>query len=302
MAKRPKIVVVGSSNTDMVVKTERIPAPGETVIGGEFVTAAGGKGANQAVAASRLGADVTFVARIGRDVLGDQAVENFKREGIDTSFIVRDDGAPSGVALIFVDKHGENSIVVASGSNGRLSPEDVDRAAERIRTADAVVMQLEAPVETVARAAEIAHKAGVRVILNPAPAGNVPMETLAKVDVLTPNESEAAHLAGTANLDVEDLGRKLLEIGVGAVILTLGSKGALLIDRSGSKGFAAPKVEPVDTTAAGDAFTGALACALAEGKSMDDAIVFASQAAAISVTRMGAQPSLPMRKELSIDG
>ncbi|MDO8589645.1 MAG: ribokinase [Armatimonadota bacterium] len=297
MAK-PKIVVVGSSNTDMVVKTERIPAPGETVIGGDFVIAAGGKGANQAVAAARLGADVTLVARVGSDLFGDKSVENFKREGIDTDFVVRDPDAPSGVALIFVDRRGENSIVVAPGSNARLSPDDVDKAAELIRTADALVMQLEAPMETVARAAEIAHGAGALVILNPAPAGVVPQATLAKVDVLIPNESEAAQLAALDTRDEEELGRALLGAGVKSVIVTLGSKGALLVQRSGSRRFAAPKVDAVDTTAAGDSFTGALACALAEGRKMADAIAFATAAAAISVTRMGAQPSLPRRDEI----
>jgi len=298
VSAKPRIVVVGSSNTDMVVKTARIPAPGETVIGGDFVIAAGGKGANQAVAAARLGAEVTLVARVGADLFGDKSLENFHREGIDTDFIVRDPQSPSGVALIFVDESGENSIVVAPGSNARLSPEDVDRVAERIRTADALVMQLESPIETVAHAAEIAHRAGVRVILNPAPAGMVPRDTLAKVDVLIPNESEAAQLAALDSRDEEQLGAALLAVGVKSVIITLGSKGALLVEPAASRRFASRQVDAVDTTAAGDSFTGALACALAEGKAMPDAIEFATAAAAISVTRMGAQPSLPTRDEL----
>ena len=301
MTDKPKIVVVGSSNTDMVVKTEHIPALGETVIGGDFVVAAGGKGANQAVAAARLGADVTFVARVGKDVFGDQSVENLKREGIRTDYIVRDGDAPSGVALIFVDERGENSIVVAPGSNARLTAADVERAAERIRAADAVVMQLEIPIQAVAKAAEIAHTAGARVILNPAPARDVPKQVLANVDVLIPNESEAARLAGVhdSNIhDAESLGRKLLDMGVRSVVITLGSKGGLLIDGSGVETFSAPRVQAVDTTAAGDAFTGALACVLAEGNPARDAVRFAAQAAAISVTRMGAQPSLATRNEV----
>ena len=298
MADRPRIVVVGSSNTDMVVKTERIPSPGETVIGGEFVIAAGGKGANQAVAAARLGAEVTLVARVGTDLFGDQSLENFKREGINTDFIARDSGAPSGVALIFVDNRGENSIVVAPGSNGHLSPEDVDKAADEIRNADALVMQLESPMETVSHAARIAHEAGVRVVLTPAPARMVPKETLAQVDVLIPNEYEAAQLAAIESRDDDELGHALLDAGVKSVIITLGSKGALLVDASGTRRFAAKKVEAVDTTAAGDSFTGALACALGEGRDKADAISFAIAAAAISVTRMGAQPSLPTRREV----
>jgi ribokinase len=304
LADKARIVVVGSSNTDMVVKTQRIPAPGETVIGGDFVVAAGGKGANQAVAAARLGADVTFVARIGCDLFGDQSVQNFTREGMNTEFIVRDADTPSGVALIFVDERGENSIVVAPGSNGNLTAEDVDRAAGAIRSANAVVAQLEVPLEAVRRAAEIARDAGVTFILNPAPARDVPSDILAKSDVLTPNESEAAGLAGLRSadtLDPEELGKKLLAAGVKTVILTLGSKGSLLVDSEGARPFSAPQVEAVDTTAAGDAFTGALACALAEGREMPDAIAFASQAAAISVTRMGAQPSLATRDEVETE-
>lgn len=300
-----KITVIGSSNTDMVVMTPKIPTPGETVMGSEFAMVGGGKGANQAVAAARLGAEVTFVARIGSDVFGNRAIEDFRKEGIRTDFVTTDAEAPSGVALIFVDKVGENVIVVAPGANNRLMPSHIEDAKSAIEDADVIVMQLETPVETVAAAAEIAKKSGTKVILNPAPARELPASLIAMVDILTPNETEAAILAGlesTDGMDPEKIGRKLLDMGVGAVVMTLGSQGAMIVTENGATHIPAPKVTPVDTTAAGDAFNGALAVALAEGKGLDEAAKFAAKSAAISVTRRGAQPSLASRAEVNAFG
>ena len=295
------ILVVGSSNTDMIIKLDRIPKPGETILGGEFVTAAGGKGANQAVGAARAGGDVTFIARVGQDMFGDQALAGFQKDGIKTDFVFRDPRAPSGVALIFVAKDGENSIAVAGGANNRLLPADVKKAKGAFAGAGVLVMQLETPLETVQAAAELAAKNKVRVILNPAPARSLPPELLARVSILTPNETEAELLTGIKVTDEAAAARaaaKLLASGVQTVILTLGARGAFLADATTQQLVPGFKVTPVDTTAAGDIFNGALAVALAEGKAMTDAIRFANAAAAISVTRMGAQPSAPSRKEI----
>lgn len=300
MAK-PRIVVVGSSNTDMIIKLERIPLPGETILGGEFVTAAGGKGANQAVAAARAGGQVTFVARVGRDMFGEQAVAGFVRDGIDVQYISRDETAPSGVALIFVAKDGENSIAVASGANGKLSPAAVSPAQAALAGASSVVMQLETPLETVQATAEAAARLGVPVILNPAPARPLPDALLRQVSILTPNETEAELLTGIPVADEVSAARAadaLLERGVGTVVITLGARGALVAGgglRELVPGF---PVQAVDTTAAGDVFNGALAVALGEGRPLLQAVRFAHAAAAISVTRLGAQPSAPGRAEI----
>lgn len=287
----PRIVVVGSANTDMVVKTERIPGPGETVVGGEFIMAAGGKGANQAVAAARLGALVALVARLGTDVFGDQAVAGYEHEGIDTTYIVRDPRAASGVALIFVDAEGENSIAVASGANAQLTPSDVERASGAIADADILLVQLEVPLASVSRAIELAHHAGTRVILNPAPAQEIEPALLAQVSVATPNEHECQVVVGET--DRERSIARMLEAGTDAVLVTLGKRGVLWATHRERRTVPAFAVEAVDTTAAGDAFNGGLACALARGLPMGRAIRYASAVAAISVTRMGAQPSLP---------
>lgn len=296
-----KIVVVGSSNTDMILRLNRIPKPGETLLGGEFSMAAGGKGANQAVAAARAGGDVAFLARVGDDLFGGQAIEGFRREGIDVDHVQRDPKAASGVALIFVADDGENSIGVASGANGRLTPADVDAAAETIRSASTLVVQLETPLETVARAVEVAAAAGVRVILNPAPAQPLSDELLSRVSILTPNETEAALLTGR---DVSDTtsaaaaAESLRARGVATAIVTLGAQGCVVASDEHSGHLPALSVEAVDTTAAGDVFNGALAVALAESAPLQEAICFASAAAALSVGTLGAQPSAPNRNAI----
>ncbi len=292
------ILVVGSSNTDMIVKTSRIPRPGETVIGGEFSTAAGGKGANQAVAAARAGGRVTFLARVGTDMFGDRAVEGFGRDGIDTGLVIRDSGARSGVALIFVDEGGENSIAVASGANARLSADDVSAAAEAIAAADMLLMQLEVPVDTVRAAAAIARDNGVPVILNPAPAAPLDDDLLSCVTVLTPNESEAELLTGIPMADGDGARRAAEELhrrGVETVLVTLGKRGVFVRTDDYSEIVPAFAVEPVDTTAAGDVFNGVLAVSLAEGMELVSAVRYACAAAALSVTTLGAQTSSPGR-------
>lgn len=299
----PRIMVVGSSNTDMVIKTDRLPSAGETVLGGEFVMVPGGKGANQAVAAAKLGAQVSLVARLGTDVFGDASLANFRREGIDTGFVARDPEHPSGVALIFVDRHGENVIVVAPGANARLSPEDVERAAERMSACSAVVLQLEVPMGTVEYAARLAHGKGIKVILNPAPMrdAGLPGGLLGLVDVLVPNESEARVLLGLdagAEMDADAV-LGLLGLGAASAVVTLGRRGALVVSPDGVESIPALEVKATDTTAAGDAFTGALAVALSSGHDLVQAARFAGVAAGISVTRMGAQPSLPTAEEVA---
>jgi ribokinase len=296
-----KIVVVGSSNTDMIIKVNKIPRPGETVLGGRFSTAAGGKGANQAVAAARAGGDVTFVARVGKDVLGEEAIRGFIKSGIDVTHVVKDPDAPSGVALIFVAEDGENSIAVASGANANLSPADVENAAESIKNADILVMQLESPIETVAAAAQVANDNGVTVILNPAPAQPLSENLLRMVSLLTPNESEAELLTGVTVKDddtASEAAKALLAKGVESVIITLGPRGALVGSRDSFEFVSGYKVTAVDSTAAGDVFNGALAVGLAEGRSLHDAVLFANAAAALSVTKLGAQPSTPSRREI----
>ncbi len=298
---RNSILVVGSSNTDMIIKMQRIPKPGETILGGEFASAAGGKGANQAVGAARAGGAVTFIARVGRDMFGDQAVAGFVADGINVDYVVRDRTSPSGVALIFVGQNGENSIAVASGSNANLAPADLLKARRAFKQASVVVLQLETPLKTVEAAAKLAASAGARVILNPAPARPLPNALLRRVYLLTPNETEAELLTGLTVKNEAAAAKAadaLLARGVENVIITLGARGALVAGSQGRGLVAAHKVKAVDTTAAGDVFNGTLAMALAEGKSLLEAARFASAAAAISVTRLGAQTSAPTRKEI----
>ncbi|MEJ2239234.1 MAG: ribokinase [Gemmatimonadales bacterium] len=295
------IVVVGSSNTDMIIKLDRIPRPGETILGGDFSTAAGGKGANQAVAVARAGGKVTFVARVGDDVFGRQAVQRFVADGIDTSRVLTDSDAPSGLALIFVDGSGENSISVASGANARLTPDDVLSARDAIASADVLVAQLETPVDTVRAAVELAAEHGVRVVLNPAPAQPLGEEILRHVSVLTPNETEAELLTGievSSDAAALEAAKKLNALGVDAVLITLGSRGAFLFDSDHADLVPGFEVKAVDTTAAGDVFNGALAVALAEDNPIAEAVRFANGAAALAVTKLGAQPSAPTRDEI----
>jgi ribokinase len=295
------IVVVGSSNTDMIIRVPRIPRAGETLLGGEFFTAAGGKGANQAVGAARLRGKVAFIARVGRDTFGDQAIAGLRRDGIDVSCVFRDKLTASGVALIFVAKDGENSIAVAGGANAKLSPSDVKKAARVIRSAALLVAQLETPLATVTAAVAVAAKAGVPVILNPAPARPLPNSLLKRISILTPNETEAELLTGIKVTDAAAAAKacsKLRSRGVGIVILTLGGRGAFLADADGARLVPGFKVKTVDSTAAGDIFNGALGVALAEGKTVLDAVRFANAAAALSVTRLGAQPSAPSRADI----
>lgn len=298
----PRIVVVGSVNTDMVVKGGRLPGPGETVTGGQFLMAAGGKGANQAVAAARLGAEVTLVAKVGRDVFGDQAIENFQREKIHTDCILRDEANATGVALILVDDAGENLISVASGANHALAPREIGALADRLRSADVLMLQLEIPMDAVCEAARIAAEAGVPVILDPAPAAPLPDGLLGHVAYLTPNESEAERLTGIAVRD-EDSARRaaaqLRDAGTEWVIVTLGANGALVAGPRGAKRIPSVRVDAVDTTAAGDAFNGGLAHALACKLDLEEAVQQACRVGALSAMRLGAQPSLPTAEELA---
>lgn len=300
MARKPRIVVVGSSNTDMVVKTSRIPAPGETITGGEFVVVQGGKGANQAVAAARLGADVTLVACVGRDVFGDRALASIGSSGVNTEYVVRDDTTPSGVALIYVEASGQNCIVTAPGANMRLRPEHVDAARPAFEQAQIVVLQLETTLEAVRRAIDLAKSLGIRVVLNPAPMREIPKGFFEGVDYLTPNESEAAMLLGRkpGESDNRQLAQDLLSLGVGAAIVTQGSEGVMAAVPGRVQEIPARRVTAMDSTGAGDCFAGALACALAEGNDLGVALHFANAAAALSVTRMGSMTSLPTRDEV----
>lgn len=295
------IVVLGSSNTDMVVQLDHLPAPGETVLGGEFAILAGGKGANQAVAAARAGAEVAFLGKVGEDAFGRQALEQLSADGIDISGVDRTSAASSGVALICVSREGENSIAVAPGANAQITVEDVRHHAKRIQKADLFLVQLETPLEAVAEAVNLAAAKGVRIILNPAPARSLPDDLLSKLDIITPNEGEAEVLTGITVSDdesAEKAARALLARGVRNVVITLGPRGVFAATKEFTGIIPGFRVEPVDTTAAGDTFTGALAAALDQGLALPKALRFANAAAALSVTRSGAQVSIPKRPEV----
>jgi ribokinase len=299
-----KIIVAGSMNMDMVVKTSHIPQPGETVLGGTFFMNPGGKGANQAIAVSRLGAEVAFIGKIGDDIFGRQSSQLFEDEGVDIAGLVADKDQPSGIALITVDEKGENSIVVAPGANARLYPVDVERSFENYPEAQILLVQLEIPLDTVQFAAELAKKQGVKVILNPAPANKSVSDFYTLIDIITPNVTEAEMLTGVKITDSDSAlvaAKKLRSFGVPTVIITLGGSGAILLDGEEFHHIDAPKVTAVDTTAAGDVFNGALAVAISEGKPLPEATAFACKAASIAVTKLGAQASIPYRNEVVLN-
>lgn len=302
MVKSGKILVIGSSNTDMTIKANRLPAPGETILGGDFNMGPGGKGANQAVAAARMGGDVTFICKVGNDLFGDNAIKGYEKDSIKTSYILRS-VKPSGVALIMVDEKGENCISVASGANADFTETDIDSVADIIRESDMVVLQLEIPVSCVHKAAKIAAEAGVKVLLNPAPACELPKELFQYVYLMTPNQTESEFFTGVHVQDEASASKAaaaLRGMGVGNVIMTMGSKGSMAYTQDGEFFTPARKVEAVDATAAGDTFCGSLAVALVEGKSLREAVDFATAASALTVQKMGAQESIPYRNEINL--
>ncbi len=297
-----KIIVIGSSNTDMVVKSKSLPGPGETIMGGTFLMNAGGKGANQAVAAARLGGDVKFVAKVGNDIFGKQSIDGLKKENINTDFVFIDEKNPSGTALIMVNEEGENCIVVAPGANANLLPTDIEQVKD-IDEAEIILMQLEIPMETIASVFKRAKANLQKVIINPAPAQNLSDELLNGLFLITPNETEATFLTGIKVYD-EITAFQAAEIflikGVQNVIITLGKHGAYFQNNTQHFKVSAPVVQAIDSTAAGDTFNGALVVALIEGKDWESAVKFAVEAASLSVTRMGAQSSIPYRNDINL--
>jgi ribokinase len=296
-----KIIVIGSANTDMVVKAKSLPLPGETLMGGTFFMNAGGKGANQAVAAARLGGHVTLVTKVGNDIFGKQTIDGLRKENINTDYIFTDSSAPSGTAIIMVNEEGENCIVVAPGANANLLPADMEKV-KNITEAEIILMQLEIPMETIEVVAKNAKAKQQKVIINPAPAQVLSNELLNGLFLITPNETEASLLTGvevtdeaTASLAADIFLKK----GVQNVIITLGKHGAYFQNADLKLNIHAPVVKALDTTAAGDTFSGALSVALTEGMDWEQAMSFAVEAASISVTRMGAQSSVPYRREIS---
>lgn len=295
-----KILVFGSSNTDMTVKTPVMPVPGETVLGGEFTMSAGGKGANQAVAAKRAGGSVSFICKVGKDMFGENSIKHYMDEGIDVSGLLRSD-KPSGVALITVDDNAENCIVVASGANLDVTEADIDASADALRSCDILLMQLESPVPAVLKAARIAREAGAIVVLNPAPYAPLPEELFKYISLFIPNETELSSFSGIQVTDIDSAVKAasvLFGKGVGKMIVTMGSKGSLILDGGEPRFVEARKVKAVDTTGAGDTYCGALCVAIAEGKDLEEAARFATASSALAVTKMGAQTAIPTRKEI----
>jgi len=295
-----KILVIGSSNTDMTIKAEKLPVPGETILGGQFVMGPGGKGANQAVAAKRLGGNVEFICKVGRDIFGENALAGYRKEGMDISHVLYSNEA-SGVALILVDGTGENVISVAPGANGDITVEDIDSVADVIRGADYLILQLEVTIAAVLRAAQIAHEAGVYVILNPAPACKLPEEIFKYISLITPNQTESAIMSGVDVKDEESRNvaiKAFNDMGVKDVVVTLGSKGSLVCTEGTQTFVPALKVKAVDATAAGDTFCGGLCVALSQGKTLVEAAEFATKASALTVQKMGAQDAIPYLSDI----
>ncbi|RLF06223.1 MAG: ribokinase [Thermoprotei archaeon] len=299
--KRPSIVVVGTMHMDFTVYVDHLPKPGETVLGRDFEMSPGGKGANQAVAISRLGGVSYLISRVGEDYIGDLLLDNARRNGVRVDFVKKDPDVHSGVALIFVDKSGENMIAVAPGVDSRISPDDVREAEAALAEASAVVAQLEIPVETAVEAVRAAKSRGMLTILNPAPAKPIPEEVYSLIDVLTPNVRELEALAGVTirtDEDVVNAANLLREKGVRMVVVTLGKRGAMIVDERGHRRVPTYEVPVIDTVGAGDAFNGALALALSLGADIDEAVDFANMVASIKVTKKGAQAGLPRRDEV----
>jgi ribokinase len=296
-----KIVVIGSSNTDMVINTSKFPGPGETVLGGKFFMNTGGKGANQALAAKRLGGEVAFIGKIGNDIFGRKAIDFLKNEGVLVDDVFIDPDNHSGIAMIIVNRDGENSIIVADSSNNTLSSSDILKVTNIIDSSEIILLQLEIPIETVAFISEYAKKANKKIILNPAPVTDIPAELFKNITFITPNENEAEQLTGL-KINNEKTALKsalaLKEKGVENVIITLGPAGAFLLSEDYTGMISAPKVKAIDSTAAGDTFSGALAVAVSKGYRIENAVKFANFAAALSVTRFGAQNSIPFEKEV----
>lgn len=296
-----KIFVIGSSNTDMVVKTDELPLPGETKLGGTFFMNAGGKGANQAVAAARLGGDITLVTKLGNDIFGKQTLAGLEKEGIHTKYVFTDDLNPSGTALIIVNAEGENCIVVAPGANANLMPADIEKVKD-FHDAEMILVQLEIPIQTIEYIARLAKLNHQKLIINPAPAQKLSDELLNGLFLITPNETEASILTGIKVEDertASEAAILFLNKGVQNVIITLGSQGAFFQNHQLKIKMDAPLVKVMDTTAAGDTFSGAISVALTENMDWEQAIRFAIRAASISVTRMGAQSSVPYRTEMN---
>ena len=295
------VVVIGSANMDMTVRCKHLPVPGQTILGDSFVINPGGKGANQAFAAAKCGAKTQLVARVGNGVFVPRFLDNYGRVGLGHDFLIRDPELPSGTALVFVDEDGENMIVVAPGANQKLTSADVDAALAAIEGAKVMILQLEVPLETVVHAAALGKKHGATVILNPAPVRSLPPALLENVDILVANEIEVAILTGAGDVDTSTAAqacKSLISAGVNHVITTLGKDGAVITSGDGASKVRGFKVNAIDTTSAGDTFVGALACALTEGKSLEDAAYFANAAAALTCTKIGAQQAMPTREEV----
>ncbi|MCC6396929.1 MAG: ribokinase [Bacteroidetes bacterium] len=299
--KRQACIVVGSANMDLVVTTDRFPFPGETIMGHTFTAIPGGKGANQAVCCGKLGGRVEFMGKMGNDRFCDQLRKSMKHDGVKLGHALTDPRHSTGIAMITVDASGQNEIVVIPGSNMALTPGDIDAHRCVFERGGVLLLQLEIPLRTVSRAATLAKHEGLRVILNPAPARVLPDSLLRCVDILTPNEIEAEILTGVKVNSLraaEKVARLLLGRGVGSVVVTLGAKGSLHVQHKGARLYPAKRVHAVDTTAAGDAFNGALAFALSAGREVEEAIPFANDVASLSVTRFGAQCSMPTLAEV----